>query len=439
MRQHIAVRNKTFTKPLMKSEKNQLSGSVESPRRFPWLLGVVVILIVAGAGYYFKSPKVEPDQQAGRNKFGNPQGQVTAVVSDLATQSDVPVYLNGLGTVTGLRTVTVKSRVDGELVHVGFKEGALVHEGDLLAEIDPRPYEVQLMQAEGQLLRDEALLKNAQLDLERYRTLLEQDSIASQQAATQESVVKQYQGIVVTDRGVVANAKLQLSYAKITAPITGRLGLRIVDQGNIVKASDANGIVVITQTQPITVVFTLPEDQLPAVMKQLHAGKNLAIDAYDRSGKNKLAQGQLLAVDNQIDLNTGTVKLKGLFANDDTVLFANQFVNIKMKIDTLQNATTVPSAAIQSGNAGTFVYVVKDEQTVSTRPVKLGAAYEDKVAVLEGLQVNERVVVEGADKLREGAKVKLVDRNAVAAPAPAPAIVKPADDKQGRRLKWGAK
>lgn len=335
---------------------------------------------------------------------------ITAVVAEAVRQGDLPVYLSALGTVTGLRTVTVKPRVDGELVQVAFKEGAQVTAGDVLAEIDPRPFQVQLMQAEGQLMRDEALLNNAQIDLERYRTLLEQDSIAAQQAATQAALVKQYQGVVTTDRAVLANAKLQLDYAKITAPISGRVGLRIVDQGNVVKASDANGIVVITQTQPIAVIFTLPEDHIPAVMKQLHAGKTLGIDAYDRSGNNLLAQGQLLAVDNQIDLSTGTVKLKSQFANNDTALFANQFVNIKMKIDTLHDALIIPGAAVQTGNEGTFVYVVKDDQTVAMRAVKLGAVYGEQVAVLAGVQAGERVVVEGADKLREDAKVKLIDR-----------------------------
>jgi multidrug efflux system membrane fusion protein len=261
-------------------------------------------------------------------------------------------------------------------------------------------------------MRDEALLNNAQLDLQRYQTLLQQDSISSQQTATQAATVKQYQGIVETDKAMVANAKLQLSYAKITAPISGRLGLRLVDQGNIVKASDANGIVVITQTQPIAVVFSVPEDQIPAVMKQRYLGKTLVLEAFDRSGKNKLAQGQLLAVDNQIDVNTGTVKLKGQFANDDTALFANQFVNIRMQVDTLRDVVIVPSAAVQTGNNGAFVYVVDAEQSVSMRAVKLGAVYQEQVAVLEGVKAGELLVVEGADKLREGAKVKLIDRNA---------------------------
>jgi len=392
-------------------KENKALHPTEPKKPSRWLVWPVLILLSIAAIYVARTFNAGSEQQA-QTVNGGKKSHTTSVLAKAAEQGDLPVYLSGLGTVTGLRTVTVKSRVDGELVHAAFKEGALVKEGELLAEIDPRPFQVQLMQAEGQLLRDEALLKNAQIDLQRYQTLLEQDSIAAQQTATQAATVKQYQGIVATDRALVANAKLQLSYARITAPISGRLGLRMVDQGNIVKASDANGIVVITQTQPIAVIFTLPEDQLPAVMKQLHAGKTLTVEAFDRSGKNKLAQGRLLAVDNQIDLNTGTVKLKSQFANDDTVLFANQFVNIKMQVDTLRDAVIVPSAAIQTGNAGTFVYVVKADQTVTARTVKLGAVHEERVAVLDGLQANEMVVVEGADKLRENAKVKLIDHDA---------------------------
>jgi multidrug efflux system membrane fusion protein len=265
------------------------------------------------------------------------------------------------------------------------------------------------------LLRDEALLKNAQTDLVRYKTLLEQDSIAAQQTVTQESLIKQYKGTVEMDRGLVANAKLQLSYARITAPITGRLGLRLVDQGNIVHASDANGLAVITQIHPIAVVFTLPEDDLQAVMKQFHSDEDLAIEAYDRRDKVKLAQGQLLAVDNQIDTSTGTVKLKGQFANEDNALFSNQFVNIRMNMDTLRSVTIIPTAAIQRGTIGPFAYVVKEDQTVSVRPLTLGPTEDEKIAVLEGLQPDELVVVDGADKLRESMKVKLIARE----PAPA--------------------
>ncbi len=378
---------------------------------FRWQIGIALILLLAVATYLISAQSEEKDYK----KSGKLTDSDVAVTATAATQSDFPVYLNGLGPVTALRTVTVRSRVDGELIHVAFKEGQMVNAGDFLAEIDPRAFQAQLMQAEGQMLRDEALLKNAETDLVRYKTLLEQDSIAAQQTVTQESLIKQYRGTVEMDRGLVANAKLQLSYARITAPITGRLGLRLVDQGNIVHASDANGLAVITQIQPIAVVFTLPEDELQSVMKQFRSGEGVAIEAYDRKGKVKLAQGQLLAVDNQIDTSTGTIKLKGQFANEDGALFSNQFVNIKMYMDTLHSVTIIPTAAIQRGVIGTFVYVVKEDQTVSVQPLILGPTEDEKVAVLEGLQPDERVVVDGADKLREGMKVKLVTRE----PAPA--------------------
>ncbi len=376
-----------------------------------WQMWLILSVLAIAALYGLSLLPIFRAENVSNTATFKPTRESVAVVVAPVVQGDLPVYVTGLGTVTGLRTVTVKSRVDGELVRVAFQEGTLIKAGELIAEIDPRPFEIQLMQAEGQLLRDEALLNNAQLDLERYQQLLAQDSISAQQTATQAAVVKQYQGIVTTDKAMVANAKLQLNYAQIKAPIAGRLGLRNVDQGNIVKASDTGGLVVITQTQPIAVVFTLPEDQIPMVMKRLSLGKTVLIEAYDRSGKNKLAEGKLLAVDNQIDPNTGTVKLKSQFDNADMTLFANQFVNIRMKIETLHNVMIVPSAAIQTGNAGAFVYVVQDDQTVVTRKLTLGVVVGEQVAVLEGLKVAEQVVVEGADRLRENAKVKVLNPN----------------------------
>lgn len=393
----------------------------------------LIILLGSGAYYnraYFIQPASVADAKHVDKKSDKPGKGATAVVVAAVTQQDVPVYLNGLGTVTGLRTVTVRSRLDGELVGVSFKEGQLVAAGDLLAEIDSRALKVQLLQMEGQLQRDEALLKNAETDWARYKTLLEQDSISAQQTVTQASLVKQYQGTVAIDRALVANAKLQLSYTNITAPITGRLGLRLVDPGNMVRANDTNGLVIITQIQPISVVFSLPEDALPSVMQQLNAGKNLTVDAYDRSGQKKLAQGNLLAVDNQIDLSTGTVKLKSQFANTDAALFANQFVNVKMLVDTLKGVLTVPATALQNGASGSFVYVVKENQTVSVRPVQLGAVDGERVVVQAGLQVGESVVVDGADKLREGGQIKLITHEPIAGNADALPV---AENKQQRK------
>ncbi|PPD04758.1 MAG: multidrug transporter subunit MdtA [Methylobacter sp.] len=373
-----------------------------------------------------QSQKPGPGGNGGFRKGGGP----VAVTVKPVIQGDMPVYLSALGTVTGV-TAVIKPRVDGELLRVGFKEGSKVNAGDVLAQIDPRPFEVQLMQAEGQLMRDEALLNNAKLDLQRYDTLLEQDSIAAQQTATQESLVKQYQGTVTTDRALVANAQLQLSYTKITAPISGRVGLRAVDPGNIVKATDAAGIAVITQTQPITVVFTLPEDQLQQVIKYAK-NASLPVEVYDRSGKNQLAVGYLLAIDNQIDINTGTVKLKAQFGNEDNTLFSNQFVNVKLKVDTLRNAAMVPDTAIQTGASGTFVFSVKDDQTVAVNPVKLGPGNGESVVVLSGIEPGAMVVIDGADKLRDGAQVKLLDKQAPEASQPPPA----GDGEKARRDKW---
>ncbi|MSP28204.1 MAG: MdtA/MuxA family multidrug efflux RND transporter periplasmic adaptor subunit [Methylococcales bacterium] len=396
----------------MKLEEN-------NARTFRWRVWLLLVLLAASiAAYFFIHPFNSDAAQKADNKPDKKGKGVSSVTAEPVTLADVPVYLNGLGTVTALRTVTVKSRVDGELLDVHYKEGAMVQAGYLLADIDPRNFQIQLMQAEGQLLRDEALLNNARLDADRYKTLLAQDSIAAQQVATQESLVKQYQGTVATDKAVVANAKLQLSYTKITAPISGRLGLRLVDQGNIIKASDTTGLAVITQIQPITVVFTLPEDAIPAVMQHSTQGKTLAIEAFDRSGKNKLATGQLLAVDNQIDPSTGTVKLKSQFANTDGALFVNQFVNVRLLMDTLHSVTIIPSASVQNGEEGSFVYVLKDDDTVTVRLIKLGVVQGENVTVLEGLKAQELVVIDGTDKLREGAKVKRVTENAAPSSEP---------------------
>jgi multidrug efflux system membrane fusion protein len=377
-----------------------------------WVLAFVAVAAAAGAGYYYyQSRPVEAAGKSGKGGAGKGGGNVP-VVATAATTADVPVLLDGLGSVTPVATVTVRSRVDGELVKILFREGQVVRSGDLLAELDPRPYAAALAQAEAQHARDIALLKNSQLDLERYKTLFQQDSVAKQQLDTQESLVRQTEATVQMDRAAADTARLQLTYSRITAPIGGRLGLRQVDLGNIVHAGDANGLVVITQLQPITVIFTIPEDSLPPVMKKLQAGDKLPVTAFDRSGKTQLAIGSLLTVDNQIDPTTGTVKLKAQFTNDDLALFPSQFVNVRMLVDTKTGATVIPSAAVQRGTPGTFVYSVDPEtKAVSVRKVKLGPAQGEMTSIESGIAPGTLVVVDGADKLREGAVVEMVVRD----------------------------
>jgi multidrug efflux system membrane fusion protein len=368
-------------------------------------IALMVLALAAFAGGAWFLWTREPATAPAAGKGGPPRA--TPVVAVPASSGDIDVMVNGLGTVTPLRTVAVKSRVDGELVRVLFEEGQIVQAGQLLAEIDARPFQVQLQQAQGQLARDRALLENARLDLERYKALFQQDSIARQQVDTQASLVRQYEGAVQVDQSQIENAKLQLAYSRIAAPIAGRVGLRLVDPGNIVRAGDANGLVVITQLQPVAVVFTVPQDMLPAVMKRLQSGDQLPVEAWDREQKSKLAEGALASADNQVDPQTGTVKLKAQFANADGGLFPNQFVNVRMKLDTLKDAVIVPSPAVQRGAQGMFVYVVRQDNTVMPRPVRLGPLDGQRQAIAAGLQSGERVVTDGTDRLRPGAQVEV--------------------------------
>ena len=335
------------------------------------------------------------------------------VVAAHARVGDKGVYLTGLGTVTALRTVTVRTQVDGQLVTVAFKEGQLVRAGELLAQIDPRPFQVQLEQAEGQLARDAATLNNARVDLRRYQALVEQDAVPKQQLDTQVSTVQQLEATLKSDQAQIDSARLNLTYARITSPLTGRIGLRLVDPGNIVHTTDANGIAVITERQPIAVVFTIPQDSLPAVQKQMTAGRQLAVDAYDRTLETKLASGMLSAIDSQIDPTTGTIKLKATFANEHDELFPNQFVNAQLMVDTVRNAVIVPAAAIQrgpglsvpNGPQKTFVYVVTAANVVEARDVTVSFTDHDETVVSGGLAAGDVVVTDGVERLQPGASV----------------------------------
>src|ERR1700751_3365460 len=362
-------------------------------RRLVWLL--LVAAIVGAAIWYFPRPQTQP-KEGGRGQAGAP---VPVGVSPVE-KGDMPVTLNQLGTITPLATVTVKTQINGDLTEVAFQEGQMVKKGDFLAQIDPRPYQVALEQAEGQLAKDQALLKNAQLDLQRYNTLVAQNSVATQARDTQVSLVAQDQAAIKTDQAQVDAQKLNLVYCHIVSPVTGRVGLRQVDAGNYVQTSDPNGIVVVTQLQPISVIFTLPEDNLSEVFKRWHAGAVLPVTAYDRTGVTELDKGTLNTIDNQIGTTTGTVKLRAMFNNEQWILFPNQFVNVQLTVDTMHGVDIVPSAAIQRGAPGAFVYLTKPDHTVAVQKVKLGPTDGQRVAILSGLEPGESIVTDGADPPR---------------------------------------
>jgi membrane fusion protein, multidrug efflux system len=344
----------------------------------------------------------------GANRRFGGVNRVQPVTVATVRRQDIRVVLSAIGNIAALNTAVVRARVEGELKAIRFKEGQMVRAGQLLAEIDPRSYEVALAQAQGQMARDQAQLRNAQLDLERYKDLLSKDSIARQQVDTQEALVRQLQGTVQSDQAQVDNARLQLSYTKVIAPISGRLGLKQADLGNIVRASDTNGLVTITQTQPISVVFAVPEANLPQITRQLKANEAMVVEAWDREQRNRMATGRVATTDNAIDPVTGTIKLKAEFPNTDGNLFPNQFANIRLQLDTLEGVLSVPNSAIQRGAIGTFVYVIKEDNSVTVRRIRMGTVDGDWVSVQGELAAGDKVVTDGADRLREGAKVEVI-------------------------------
>ena len=392
----------TFMQEANKNDMPKQTRAAAWRRR--WWIGLLAVCLLAIGAYVFLIRGGEAPSRAAA-PGPTPLTRAVPVMTVPARARDVGVYLTGLGAVTPLNTVTVHTRVDGQLMNVRFQEGQLVRQGDLLAEIDPRPFQAQFTQNEGQLARDQALLENAKIDLQRYRVLWAQDSIQKQQLDTQASLVHQTEGTVKNNRGLIDAVKVQLDYCRITAPISGRVGLRLVDLGSCVHTTDTTGLVVITQLQPITVVFTIPEDNIPAVLDQLTHVVRLPVEAYDRAQRQKLSTGSLLTLDNEIDQTTGTVRLKAVFSNTDNRLFPNQFVNARLQLDVKHGATVVPTVAIQRSPRGPFVYVVKPDQTVEARLVTLGVTDGDDVAIEAGLAVGEQVVVDGAERLRNGSPV----------------------------------
>jgi multidrug efflux system membrane fusion protein len=392
-----------------------------SPRPLS-LVGLVVTLLVvaavaAGLVFWvrFHAKESAAKAQGGRGRYGQSGGMAMPVAGAKAVVGDIPITVDALGTVTPLATVTVRAQIGGVLMQIAFVEGQMVAKGAFMAQIDDRPYQAALAQAKGNLERDQALLKDARIDLDRYAQLVKSDSISHQQYDTQAALVQQDDGAVATDRAAIDATNLNIAYCRITAPVAGRVGIRQVDQGNLVQPSDANGLVVITQMDPISVIYTIPEDRLPQINRRLAAGASLPVTAYDRNEGSALAEGMLVAEDNLIDTSTGTVKMRAQFANSGGTLFPNQFVNVRMLVDTLADATVVPAAAIQQGAPGSFVYLIKPDSTkpeamtVAMTPVKLGPATEESVAISEGLKPGDEIVTQGADRLKDGATVKVTE------------------------------
>jgi len=403
----------TSSAPVIGAPAQQPKNTPQRPRSGKGWIWLLVLIVVAALAYRFwpkaagggNSGASNAPSAAGFGGRGGRGGGITPVVAGRAKKGDVPVYVEALGNVTALYTVTIKSRVDGQLIEVFYKEGEVVQKGAPLAEIDTRPYQAALEQAQGQLLRDQALLDNANVDLNRYAGLLKQNAIPEQQYATQTALVKQYQGMVENDQGQVDAAKVNLAYCHISSPITGLAGLRLLDPGNIVHAADTMGLVVITQIQPISIVFTIPEDQLQEVMARYRAGQKLVAEGWNRDKTKRIAEGALATMDNQIDQTTGTLRLRAIYPNTNNALFPNQFVNVRLLIEVKRGVVLIPNVAVQLSNDTKYVYLVKPDSTVTVRNITTGASDSGQTEVVSGLEAGDEVVLQGVDKLNEGSKV----------------------------------